>query len=319
MKRLQYLISICALLSLLILIACQQFLPLLNNSKFSTPSITTSSSIASSDPSSNPSNLTSPTPQVTPPPQLKISFIDAGQADCTIVQYGNSAMIIDAGGNATTATLISIIKKMGIKEFDVVVGTHPHEDHIGGLDAVINNFQIGTIYLPNVSNNTQTFEDVLKTIQSKGLMVTMPVPGKSFTLGNDVQCTILAPNSSSYPDLNSYSIVIKMTFNGKSFIFTGDAGTDSEKEMLAKGYNLKADVLKVGHHGSASSTSLEFLKAVSPLFAVLFLGKDNPYGHPHQETISKLNSAGVKIYRTDLNGTIIIADNGANLSVRTEQ
>ncbi len=135
--------------------------------------------------------------------------------------------------------------------------------------------------MPKVSNNTRTFEDVLLAIKNKGLTVTTPLPGSSFTFGNDIQCTILAPNGQGYPDLNSYSIVIKMTYNNISFLFTGDTETDSEMEMLAKGYNLKADVLKVGHHGSTSSTSPEFLKAVSPKYAVIFVGKDNPYGHPH--------------------------------------
>jgi competence protein ComEC len=228
-------------------------------------------------------------------------------------------MIIDAGGNDSAASLVAVLKKMNITKFDVVIGTHPHEDHIGGLDVVIDNFNVGIIYMPKVSNNTKTFEDVLLAIKNKGLTVNTPVPGASFALGKDVQCMILAPNSSSYPELNSYSIVIRMTFNGKSFIFTGDAETDSEKEMLAKGYNLKADVLKIGHHGSTSSTSPEFLKAVSPAFAVIFVGKDNTYGHPHQETLNKLNAAGVKTYRTDLNGTVTITVSGADISIRTEK
>jgi competence protein ComEC len=175
------------------------------------------------------------------------------------------------------------------------------------------------IYMPKVSNNTKTFEDVLLAIQNKGLTVTTPVPGTSFTLGDSVRCTIPAPNSQSYPDLNSYSIVIKMTYNNVSFLFTGDAETDSEIEMLAKGHNLKADVLKVGHHGSTSSTSPQFLTAVSPKYAVIFVGKDNTYGHPHQETLNKLNAAEVKIYRTDLNGAITFTVTGSNITVTTEK
>jgi competence protein ComEC len=214
-------------------------------------------------------------------------------------------MIIDAGGNSGATSLVTELKNMDINKFDIVIGTHPHEDHIGGLDAVINNFNIGTIYMPKVSHNTKTFEDVLLAIKNNGLTVTTPVPGTSFTLGGDVQCMILAPNSQSYSELNSYSIVLKVTFNGQSFIFTGDAESDSEREMLAKGYDLSAEVLKVGHHGSTSSTSTEFLKAVSPEYAVIFVGIDNTYGHPHQETLDRLNAAGVKIYRTDLSGGTI--------------
>jgi competence protein ComEC len=250
---------------------------------------------------------------------LKVSFIDVGQADCTIIQYGNSKMIIDAGGNSTANSLVSKIKNMGINKFDVVVGTHPHEDHIGGMDAVINNFSIGTIYMPKVSNNTQTFKDVLVAIQNKGLNVTTPIPGDTFTLGQDVQFTILAPNGTGYGDLNSYSIVIKMIYGHTSFLFTGDAEMDSEREMISKGYDLKADVLKVGHHGSTSSTSPEFLKAVSPKYSVIFVGKDNTYGHPHQATVDKLNVAGTKIYRTDLNGTITFSVTLDKVSVGTEK
>jgi competence protein ComEC len=249
-----------------------------------------------------------------------VSFLDVGQADCTVIQYGNNTMLIDAGGNSGAASLVATLKNMNISRFDVVIGTHPHEDHIGGLDAVINSFDIGTIYMPKVSNNTKTFEDVLLAIKNKGLTVTTPVPGTSFALGGDVQCIILAPNNQSYSDLNSYSIVLKITFNGRSFLFTGDAEVDSEQEMLSKGYDLKADVLKVGHHGSTSSTSSAFLTAVSPEYAVIFVGINNTYGHPHQETLDKLNAAGIKVYRTDLSGgTIKFIVSGNNISVSIEK
>ena len=147
-----------------------------------------------------------------------------------------------------------------------------------------------------------------------------PVPGTTFTLGDEVQCLILAPNSASYDDLNNYSIVLKVRYNGKSFLFTGDAEIDSEEEILAKGFDLKADVLKVGHHGSTSSTSDEFLEAVSPEYAVICVGVDNTYGHPHQETLDKLNAAGIKIYRTDLSGgTIKFVVDGDQLLVSVEK
>jgi beta-lactamase superfamily II metal-dependent hydrolase len=264
------------------------------------------------------SPLPSPSPTISPASKLEVYYLDVGQGDSEILRVDNSTMLIDAGINASTNTLISDIKKLGINKFDVVIGTHPHEDHIGGMDAVVNQFSIGKLYMPRVSANTKTFEDVLKAIQSKGLSITTPAPGDTFTMGSDT-CTILAPNSLSYTDLNNYSIVIRVVHGKNSFLFTGDAQSESEKEMLTKGYTLKSEVLKVGHHGSSSSTSPGFLKAVSPKYAVIEVGKDNDYGYPHQVTLDKLNSAGIKIYRTDLNGTVSISSDGSNITVSTEK
>ncbi|OIP26342.1 MAG: MBL fold metallo-hydrolase [Chloroflexi bacterium CG_4_9_14_3_um_filter_45_9] len=247
---------------------------------------------------------------------LNIHFIDVGQGDSIILRYGSSSMIIDAGTNASTNSLINTIKGMGISKFDIVVGTHPHEDHIGGMDAVINQFDIGTIYMPKVTTTTKTFQDVLIAIKNKGLTITTPETETIFNFG-ETQCTILAPNSQTYEDLNNYSIIIKLVYGNTSFLLTGDAQTESEKEMLSNGYNLQSDVLKVGHHGSSSSTSPEFLKAVSPQYSIISVGKNNDYGHPHQVTLDKLAGAGVKVYRTDLNGTITIISDGSDLSVST--
>jgi competence protein ComEC len=322
MKVAKYVIVASLIVLLMFSIGCQtSFTPRVPSSPIYTVTPTVNPLPQTFTPPILPSG-TSPTPSPTAThseAQLTVSFMDVGQADCTVIQYGGSSMIIDAGGNSTASTLVSEIKNMGISKFDVVVGTHPHEDHIGGMDVVINTFDIGTIYMPKVANNTKTFEDVLTSIQNKGLTVTTPVPGNTFNLGQDVHCTILAPNSSSYSDLNSYSIVIKMVYGNTSFLFTGDAEADSEREMLNKGFDLKANVLKVGHHGSTSFTSPEFLKAVSPEYGVIFVGKDNTYGHPHQETLDKLNAAGVKVYRTDLNGNIVFTSNGSNINVTVDK
>lgn len=249
---------------------------------------------------------------------LNITIIDVGQGDAILVQSDNKNMLIDAGPNSSSLNLVNSLTKMNINRFDVVVATHPHEDHIGGLDSVINKFDIDQVIMPQVSANTQTFNDVLQAIHNKELRVTAPVPENNFKLGSAL-CAILAPNSSSYEDINSYSIVMRVVYGNITFLFMGDAGLDSETDILSKGYSLNSDVIKIGHHGSSSSTSDKLLKAVNPRYAVISSGQDNDYGHPHKETISKLNSAGVIIYRTDLNGDVTFSSNGTNLVVKTER
>jgi competence protein ComEC len=250
--------------------------------------------------------------------KLKVYFLDVGQGDSEIVVADGKAMLIDAGTNASTTALLRDIKRLGITRFEVVVGTHPHEDHIGGMDRVINQFAIGTIYMPKVSTTTKTFTDVLTAIKNKGLTVTAPVVGSSFTLGS-ATCTLLAPSAVSSDDLNNSSIVIKVAYGNSSVLFAADAETQSESAMLLGANSLKADVLKVGHHGSSSSTTPDFLRAVYPKYAVIEVGAGNDYGHPHQVTMSKLAAAGVKVYRTDLNGTVTATSDGSSISFKTER
>ena len=206
--------------------------------------------------------------------ELIVHYLYVGQGDSEILQCGNQTMLIDAGANDSTNVLIQDIKNLGITRFDVVIATHPHEDHVGGMDAVIKEVDIGTVYMPDVTTDTVTFSDLLKALQNKNLTPVHPQPGTVFNLGN-AQCTMLAPNSATYTDLNNYSIVIRVVFGSNPFLFTGDAQTQSETEMLAKNYNLKADVLKVGHHGSDTATSPAFLAAVNPKYAVIEVGAGN--------------------------------------------
>lgn len=245
--------------------------------------------------------------------QLKVHFIDVGQADSILIQSDEHTMLIDAGNNGDAKAVVAYIKSQNIEDLDYVVGTHPHEDHIGGLDAVIESFDIGVIYMPKAMSTTKTFEDVLNAIAKKGMKVTTPVPGTTVEFG-EASFTIIAPNSDSYKELNNYSIVIKLDHGNNSFLFTGDAEDVSEKEMIDKGFDLSADVLKVGHHGSSSSTMEEFLMKVNPKYAVICVGKDNKYGHPHKETMDLLNKKGIKIFRTDENGTIIATSDGESIT-----
>ena len=235
-----------------------------------------------------------------------------------MVQDGTKTLLIDAGTNDGAASLVSKLLQRGVHQIDVLIGTHPHEDHIGGMDTIIKNFAIGAIYLPDVTSTTLSFEYVLAAISDKGLKISIPRPVETLTLGQST-ITFLAPNRSSYDEINNYSIVTRLQLGNTSFLFTGDAQNLSEQEMLTLGFNLKSDVLKVGHHGSISSTSPAFLAAVSPRFGAIFVGKDNDYGHPHQETLQKLSAAGVKVYRTDLNGNIVFRSDGSSLTVETQR
>lgn len=245
--------------------------------------------------------------------ELKISYINVGQADSILIQQGNNSMLIDAGNNGDSVTVKKYISSQGISKLDYVVGTHPHEDHIGGLDHVINSFQTGKIYMPKAISSTKTFKDVVVAIKNKKMNATVPVPGETFKLG-EANCMILGPVNSNSEDLNTYSIVIKITFGNNKFLFTGDAQESNEEDMINKGYDLTADVLKVGHHGSHTSTYENFLNKVNPKYAVISVGEGNSYGHPHKGTMERLQGKEIKVYRTDECGTIVCTSDGKNIS-----
>jgi len=251
--------------------------------------------------------------------ELKVHFIDVGQADSILIQEANgNNMLIDAGNNSDSDFVVNYIKEQGIDSLDYIIGTHPHEDHIGGLYAVINTFNVGKIIMPKVSNNTKTFEDVLMAVKNKNLKVTSPVSGQTYELGN-ATFKILGPNCDVYDSLNNYSIVIYLEFGETSFVFTGDAETESENEMIKNDYDLKADVLKAGHHGSTTSSSAAFIKAIAPKYSVISVGKDNSYGHPDSIILNRLKTMNVKVLRTDESGTIVFTSDGTNLTYVTDK
>lgn len=249
--------------------------------------------------------------------ELKVHFIDVGQADSILVQQGDQAMLVDAGNKADDKTVKSYLDKVGVKELNTVIGTHPHEDHIGGMDYIINSFKIGKIYMPKATATTKTFENVLTAIKNKGMSITSPKVGESFNIGQ-AKCTILAPNGTKYEDLNDYSIVVKVEFGQNSFLLTGDAEAISEMEMVKANANLKADVFKVGHHGSKSSTCANFLSSVNPKYAVISVGKENDYGHPAQATMDRLKSANIQVFRTDENSSIIATSDGKTINFNVQ-
>lgn len=246
------------------------------------------------------------------PGMLKVHYIDVGQADSILIQSNGEAMLIDAGNNGDSEAVVDYIKSQNIKRLAYVIGTHPHEDHIGGLDAVIESFDIGSVYMPKAISTTKTFEDVLKAVSNKGLKVNAPIPGTNIKLGN-ATCTILAPNGSNYDETNNHSIVIKLSHGNNSFLFTGDSESVSEEEMIEKGFDLSADVLKVAHHASKSSTTQDFLDRVNPKYAVISVGQDNKYGHPDKAVVDRLKKKDIIIYRTDENGTIIATSDAKSI------
>ena len=246
-----------------------------------------------------------------------VKFFDVGQADSILVQSAGVNMLIDAGTNNMGNTVVQNLKDLGITKINYLVGTHPHEDHIGGMDDVIKNFEIGTIYMPKVQTNTKTFEDVLDAISNKGLTITTPEVGYVFEVGN-TKCEVMCAGTGTTEEnsnLNLSSIVIRMVYGEESFLFMGDA---EEKNESSRQWP-QTTVLKVGHHGSDTSSSESFLNQVKPEISVISVGINNTYGHPKKTTLDKLNALETSIYRTDQNGTITITCDGTNCVVTTEK
>jgi competence protein ComEC len=248
---------------------------------------------------------------------MEVHFIDVGQGDAILIEEGNSTMLIDAGENNKGNTVVDYLKSQNVNELDYVIGTHPHSDHIGGLDTVLNTIPVKKVIMPSITHTSKTFEDVLDAIAKNNLTITPAVVGDRYWLGA-ASFTIIAPNASSYEELNNYSVGIKLTYGSNSFLLTGDAEKLSEEEMQKNGIDLSADVLKLAHHGSAYSSSKKFLDAVNPSYAVISVGADNDYGHPHADTLRAIQDRNIKLYRTDRQGTIVFASDGKNISVNTE-
>ena len=245
--------------------------------------------------------------------QLKVHFLDVGQADCILAKNDQGTILIDTGLKSTSSNVVGYLNQQGIAKIDYLILTHIHSDHIGGAVDVLNNFEVGQVIMPEVpSANTADYNNLISILNSKNIGVVRPIPGMSISIGN-ANCSILAPNSAEYSSDNDYSIVTKLTYNNTSFMLTGDAETTSENEMISKGYNLSSNLLKIGHHGSNTSTSDQFLQQVNPQFAVIMCGLNNQYGLPTQQIINKLASKNIKIFRTDKCGTIVFTTDGQNL------
>ena len=248
--------------------------------------------------------------------EMQLHVIDVGQGDSTLIMSKDGIVLVDAGPGSAEDSLVEYLKDVGITTIDYAIFTHPDEDHIGGADVVINNFEVKNVIMPNATKTTKTFEKMIEAIEQSNANVIEATSGASYTLG-DIAFRILAPNKASYDATNNYSVVVKLTYGNNTFMLTGDAESESESEILAKypASELRADFLKVGHHGSSTSTSTAFLTAVSPSIASISCGEDNKYNHPHRETIEKLQGANIKVYRTDLLSTIVFVCDGNTISV----
>lgn len=247
--------------------------------------------------------------------ELRVSFIDVGQGDSEFIELPNGeTLLIDAGTNETGADVVNYIESLGYSSIDYVVGTHPHEDHIGGLDDVIRTFDVESVYMPKVTADTKTFEDVLDAVDEKGLTINTAKAGVTLVDGDGLSVKMLAPVLDEYDNTNDYSAVIRIVYDDTSFIFMGDA--EQYAEDLITG-DVDSDVLKVGHHGSSTSTGEAFLERVSPSYAVISCGFDNSYGHPHIETMEKLGSLGIPVFRTDEMGTVVAESDGTEINIKT--
>lgn len=248
---------------------------------------------------------------------LTVHFIDVGQADCALLQCGGENMLIDGGNVADSQLVVSYLLESGVETLTYVVGTHAHEDHIGGLAGVLAVFPTTHVFCPVEEYTTECFADFKSYADQQGLELVRPEPGSVWELGG-AEITVLGPVA-DYDDPNNTSIVLRVDYGETAFLFAGDAEAQAERDILDAGYDVSATVLKVGHHGSETSTCYRWLYEAAPQYGVISCGADNDYGHPHEEPLSRLKDAGVQLYRTDLQGHIICTSDGTQVRFSTEK
>lgn len=246
---------------------------------------------------------------------LTVTWLDVGQGDAAVIQCGGQSMLIDGGKPEKSSYIYAWLQQHGLSYLDVIVATHVDADHIGGLAGALNYASVGTAYCPETTGTTETFQSFVKYLTQRGKQITVPTASESFALGG-AQVQILGPLHRA-EDSNDNSIVLKVSFGATSFLFTGDAERAEEQDLLNAGVNLQSTVLKVGHHGSDTSTSYPFLRAVAPQYAVISVGAGNSYGHPTEAVLSRLRDAGVTTFRTDMQGEITAVSDGQTINFST--
>lgn len=248
---------------------------------------------------------------------LKVHYLDVGQGDSIFIELpNNETMLIDAAESYQSENIINYLKNLNYQKIDYVIGTHPHTDHIGGLKDIINTFEIGKIYMPKVVSTTKTYESLLMTIKDKNLKINTAKAGTSIIDIDTLKINILAPNNSTYTELNNYSVVTKITYGSTKFLFMGDAEKLSENEIKE---NVTADVIKIGHHGSNTSSSIDFIKKVNAKYGIISVGLNNKYNLPKEEIITNWENSGTKIYLTSINGTVRASSDGTNIKIESEK
>lgn len=246
---------------------------------------------------------------------LVVHYFDVGQGDSTLIQVNGKNMIIDSGSRTAENKIIKYLNNLNIKKIDYLISTHPHEDHIGNMDEIIDLFEIEKFYAPKVTTNTTSFEKMIKALKRKNLKINILKDGtSSIDLGKNTKVYVFSPKENLKDDnLNNYSPIIKIQFKDTSFLFTGDAEKENINYVLSKNYPIDSDVLKLGHHGSKTSTTKEFLEKVTPYITIASLGENNSYGHPHKKVLDLLNSYNIKLFRTDKDSTITLISNGIEI------
>ncbi len=252
-----------------------------------------------------------------PTGEMTVHYIDVGQADCTLLECGGQTMLIDGGNVDDSSLVVAYLKEQGIEHLDYMVCTHAHEDHVGGLSGPLNTCTVGQVFAPVTEYESVAFENFIQYTHEQGVDVTVPEADSSFLLG-EARVIVLGPRK-TYEEPNDTSIVLRVDHGENSFLFTGDMETAAEEDLLAAGCDLDVDVLKVGHHGSSTSSSYLFLREVMPEYGVISCGAENTYGHPHEEVSSRLYDAGVTVYRTDEQGTVVATSDGTEIRFATEK